>query len=112
MAVTATVLPRPGSNEPVSAYGDLWQVLVTLAFSGSYATNGDSLDFTPFLQGPAAGTTVLFVDVMGGAGTQFEYDKVNKKLKAFSAANTELTAGAYNAALTGDTNIVAQVIAG
>jgi hypothetical protein len=112
VTVVATPILKPGSAEPIMSYGDLWQVLVTLVFSGSYVTNGDALDFTPLLQGPAAGCTVLFVDVMGGAGNQFEYDKVNKKLKMFSSANTEAAAAGYNAAITGDVNIVAQVIAG
>jgi hypothetical protein len=112
MAVTATIIPKPGSGEPIMAMGDLWTFFVSLSFSGSYSTGGDSLDFTSFLQGPAAGATVLMVDVSGGAGTTFEYDKTNKKLKGFSAANTELTAAAYNAALTGDTNVIAQVVAG
>lgn len=94
------------------AMGDLWTMFVSLTFSGSYATGGDALDFGPLLQGPAAGTTVIMVDVTGGAGTTFEYDRTNKKLKGFSAANTELTAAAYNAALTGDVNVMAQVIAG
>lgn len=112
MTVVATIIPKPGSQEPIMAMGDLWTFFVSLAFTGSYVTSGDPLDFTSLLQGPAAGATVLSVDVAGGAGNQFEYDKVNKKLKGFSAANTELTAAAYNAAITGDTNIIAQVFAG
>jgi hypothetical protein len=112
VTVTATLIPKPGSGETMMSLGDLWTFFVTLTFTGSYVTNGDALDFTPFLQGPAAGTTVIAVDVAGGAGNTFEYDKVNKKLKAFSTANTELTAAAYNAAITGDTNIIAQVITG
>jgi hypothetical protein len=110
MTIVATPIALPGPANPVSAVGDFWSVFLTLTFSGSYVTGGDAFDPTVFFPGGAT-TTVLLVDVAGGAGTSFEYDKVNKKLKAFSASNTEVTAGAYNAALTGDTNVVCQVFA-
>lgn len=111
MAVAATPILLPGSAEPVSAQGDMWLALFTLTFSGSYATGGDTLNFLTIWPGGATPSKIIVVDIVGGAGNQFEYDLVNAKVKGFSAANTELTAAAYNAAITGDANIVAQVYA-
>jgi len=111
MAVTATPIPLPGSAEPVQALGDLWTAFASLAFSGNYATGGDSWDASTLFTGQANPTSILVVDVAGGAGYSAEYDKVAKKLKIFSASGTELAAGAYPAALTGDANVVAQVVA-
>jgi hypothetical protein len=87
----------------------MWSMFVSLAFSGSYVTGGDAFDPTPFFS--TGITTVLTVDVAGGAGYGFEYNSASKVLKLFSAAGTELAAGAYPAALTGDTNVIAQVYA-
>ena len=109
MAITATALVEPGSAAPVSAQGDMYMVFLNLAFSGSYATGGDAFDPTPFF--PGGVSQILCVDLNGIAGYGFEYDKTNKKLKLFSSSNTELAAGAYNAALTGDLNAICQVYA-
>lgn len=109
MSIAATNISLPGGGETIEALGNLWVAHATLALSGSYATGGDAFDASSVFSGPANVTTILMVDVSGGAGYTFEYDKTNKKLKVFSAAGTELAAGAYPAALTGDTLIVAQV---
>jgi hypothetical protein len=106
MALVATPI---GIQNP-RAIGDLFTEFYTLAFSGSYSTGGEAWDPLAGMGGPAP-QTVFMVIVGGGAGYDFEYDTVNKKLKLFSSANTELAAGAYNAALTGDTLVTAQVIA-
>jgi hypothetical protein len=109
MTIVATPVAMPSQGDALQVFGSMFQLLVTLAFSGSYATGGDPFDMGPFLtQGP---NKVYCVDVSGGAGYAFEYDAVNKKLKLFSAPGTELAAGAYPAALTGDVNTVAQVFA-
>lgn len=85
------------------------EMFAVLTFTGSYTVGGDVLDFLPLFGGLAS--QVITVLIAGGAGNQFEYDKANKKVKGFSAANTELTAAAYNAAITGDTNIIARIVA-
>jgi hypothetical protein len=84
-------------------------MFTTLTFSGNYATGGDALDPTPLF---ASGVgSILLMDISGGAGYGFEYNPTAKVLKVFSAPGTELAAGAYPAALTGDTNVVAQIYA-
>jgi hypothetical protein len=70
----------------------------TLTFSGSYATGGDALDLG--LKNPQVGRARMAVVVGQLRGNIAEYDPTNKKLKLYSSANTELTAAAYNAALT------------
>jgi hypothetical protein len=79
--------------------GDMVVLVGTVTFSGSYATGGDALDLTQYYKGQAAGRSIIPIspDVRGNG---IEYDLTNKKLKLFSSANTELAAGAYNAALT------------
>lgn len=109
MTLVATPITTAGDTTPVQAMGSLWSAFFGLVFSGSYTTGGEAWDPTP--QFPEGIGNILVVDVSGSAGYGFEYDKVNKKLKLFSAANTELAAGAYNAALTADVNLVAQVLA-
>jgi hypothetical protein len=84
-------------------------MFLNLAFSGSYVTGGDALDPTSLFSSGVG--SILSVDVAGGAGYGFEYNPTTKVLKVFSAPGTELAAGAYPAALTGDTNVVAQVFA-
>jgi hypothetical protein len=90
--------PDPHAIQP-HAIGDLFLALVTITFSGSYATGGDALDlgalFAPL--NPTFSVIVVLGDVRGN---DTEYDQVNKKLKLYSSANTELAAAAYNAALT------------
>ncbi len=81
-----------------------------LAFSGSYATGGDTVDFTTIgdkifsavAQGPLQavafsqnGAANAYVFVQGAAQN-------NWKLKIFIAGGTELAAGAYPAGVTGD----------
>src|SRR5713226_545402 len=97
MAIAITV----NSRFPRGLFsGSIIKVYGTLAFSGSYATNGDALDF-----GPVVGFSnkqPLNVDITGIAGFYYEYDYVAKKLRvrtgaAAQTALTELTAGAYPA---------------
>lgn len=109
MTIVATPIATPGDATPVQAIGNMYQCFLQLTFSGNYSTGGDAFDPTPFFPEGIGG--IICVDMNGIAGYGYEYDKVNKKLKLFGAANTELVAGAYNAALTGDTNAICQVFA-
>lgn len=80
----------------------------TLTPSGSYSTNGDSVDFAP-----KVGFTNRqpdYVDINGVAGFTYAYKRSTKKMLVF--CNTaggadqplgELSAGAYPAGITGDT---------
>jgi hypothetical protein len=91
------------------------RVSLALTFSGSYATGGDTLNLTTvtnpsFLSAAGFSTIPTTTDVSfrnGAGGYDFDFvpgtTLANSKIKLFSAANTELAAGAYNAALTGDT---------
>jgi hypothetical protein len=79
----------------------------TLAFSGSYPTGGDTLDFTqvadklPSTQIVQAfaesqnGNSGYYIPVQGSALN-------NWKLKAFVGGGTEISAGAYPASVTSD----------
>lgn len=109
MTIVATPVAEQGPAESLHVMGDMYCVFLQLTFSGSYVTGGDAFDPTPFF--PQGIGKIVCVDMNGIAGYGYEYDPVNKKLKLFSAANTELAAGAYNAALTGDTNAICQVFA-
>lgn len=87
------------------------QVLVgSIAFSGNYATGGDSLDFTALLNQNGVGVTD-YVGANPVAGYILQYDYTNKKLKVYDtgassgAALAELAAGAYPGALTGATGV-------
>ena len=113
MTISAVPIVLPGSAEPVTVQGDLYLCLFALTFSGSYVVGGDTVDFLAAWPGGSVPSQIIVVDIAGGAGNAFEYvlPATNKKLKMFTAANTEGTAVAYNAAITGDTNIVAQVYA-
>ena len=85
-----------------------------LAFSGSYATGGDTLDLSSIAALIPSGSLPLFVFAEGnGSGTQQSaaggYYVVlagnalnNWKMKIFSGGGVELGAGAYPAAVTGD----------
>lgn len=90
-------------------------VTVAVTFSVNYATGGDTLDLTA-ITNPAFKSNAKFGSVPpaekvkfrnGAGGYDFEWvpgtTLANGKIKVFSSANTELAAGAYNAALTGDT---------
>lgn len=98
-----------------------------LVFSGSYATGGDTLDFTnagvnsAVPPGIDIGGKVVRVSIdsnggaasQGGIGGYFQFipgtTLLNGKLKVFSAAGVELAAGAYPAAVTGDL-VLAEVV--
>ena len=95
----ALVFASTSKDRPVHNVGDCWLITGTLTFSGSYATGGDALDLTNFIPlGKGYKPTIICLGEF--RGNDPEYDSVNQKLKLFSAANTEVAAAAYNAALT------------
>lgn len=70
MAVAGTLLKRVGTNEITGVF--------SLAFSGSYATGGDALDFATLIG--ATNRQPVFVEIQGIAGYRYEYDLTNKKV--------------------------------
>lgn len=75
----------------------------TLTLSGSYATGGDSVDLEKMFG--SGGRLRRVVSVGAPRGLALEYDKTNKKIKAFIVdvtgnAVTEHTAAAYDSDLT------------
>jgi hypothetical protein len=98
MALTFTPDPTPDSTAKINLASGAYLVMGKLTFSGSYVTGGETLDLTKYVvEGGKLRVVTAMVDVRGNDA---EYDLTNKKLKLFSAANTELTAAAYNAAIT------------
>jgi hypothetical protein len=81
--------------------------IATLTFSGSYATGGDTLDFTQVTD-KLPSTQVIQVFAESQNGNSGYYIPVqgtalnNWKLKAFAGGGTEITAGAYPASVTTD----------
>ena len=103
MAITITLLP---SNTDGSGSNLLYAV-GTLAFSRSYTTGGDTLDFTQVADKlPTTQVIQVFAESQNGnagyyvpiAGTALN----NWKLKAFTGGGTEISAGAYPASVTTD----------
>ena len=86
-----------------------------LTFSGSYSSGGDTLDLTAVASIVPSGSVPLqvFIEGNGTAGTAQSViggyyvaltgtTLANWKVKIFSGVGTELGAGAYGAAITGD----------
>lgn len=101
LALTGTVVKRDFAVRGGVA-------LVTIVPSGSYATGGDTIDFTLLV-----GFTTKQPDVVmitGIAGFIYQYDSVNKKMFVYTntagGANAPLgehTAAAYAAGVAADT---------
>ena len=81
--------------------------IATLAFTGSYPTGGDTLDFTQVADKlPSTQVVQAFAESQNGnsgyyvaiAGSTLN----NWKLKAFSGGGAEITAGAYPGSVTTD----------
>jgi hypothetical protein len=108
MALVFAQDPSGDSARAVALASGWWLLAGTLTFSGSYATGGDTLDLSKLLN---TGGTLRRVIPLGDArGNSMEYDKTNKKLKFYGAANTEVAAAAYNAAMTASAVDVAFLI--
>jgi hypothetical protein len=77
--------------------------------SGSYATGGDTLDFTTVAA--QIGASLTPVQLWAGGTTGDNYGWIpgsalnNGKIKISTASATELAAGTYPARISGDTNI-------
>ncbi|HEY2823071.1 MAG TPA: hypothetical protein VGJ06_18645 [Candidatus Acidoferrum sp.] len=104
MPITISI---PAQNVDASGRNFVY-VIGTLTFTGSYATNGDTLDLTTVSEKLSSsqivqivadsinGNAMYYVAIVGNALN-------NHKLKVFSAGGTELAAGAYPVGVTGDT---------
>ena len=88
----------------------------TLAVSGSYASGGDTLEFTTVANQIGASQAPLQVWVSGTTGDNYAFVRAasptlaNGKIKINTASNTELAAGAYPARFTSDTNIQIEAV--
>ena len=69
----------------------------SFAFSNSYTTGGESLDLSSFLRRV---DLVLFEEVSVAGATLIAYDYTNKKVKAFTAAGTEVSAATNLSTIT------------
>ncbi len=99
----ATAVTVPQQN--IDATGIIVWVLGTVAFSGSYTVGGDTLDLS---QQPLIPTTQPPIQLALQGQSGFTYVFIpgsalnNGKVKIYSTGQTELAAGAYPAAVTGD----------
>jgi hypothetical protein len=103
MPIAISILP---SNTDGSG-GNLFYAIGTLAFSGNYATGGDTLDFTTVADKlPSDQLIQVFADSQNGNSGYYvpvQGSALNNwKLKAFTGGGTELSAGAYPASVTSD----------
>jgi hypothetical protein len=96
--------PYPDHSKSVRSVGDLLLAVGTITFTGSYPSGGE----VPSISSGGTGLKALFKQkgegrvlavLTSAKGNSLEYDEVNDKLKLFGAANTEVAAAAYNAAL-------------
>jgi hypothetical protein len=91
-----------------SGTGNIY-IFGTLTASGSYATGGDTLDFTTVAA--QIGASVPPVQLWAGGTTGDAYSWIpgsalnNGKIKINTASATELASGAYPTRISGDANI-------
>jgi hypothetical protein len=97
-----TTVQGGAQGEALALSAGYWLVSGTLTFSGSYSTNGDSLPAATLAKRiPVAGVVREVIPLNANLrGNTAEYVLATGLLKLFSAANTEVAAAAYNAALT------------
>jgi hypothetical protein len=87
-----------------------------LTASGSYATGGDTLDFTTVASQIGASQAPVQVWVGGSTGDNYGFVRAgsptlaNGKIKINTASNTELAAGAYPGRITGDANLQIEAV--
>ena len=102
MALAITITHYDTSNRSIYIFG-------TLAASGSYATGGDTLDFTTV--GAQVDASQPPVSFWAGGTTGDSYSWIvgsalnNGKVKISTTSATELAAGTYPARISGDTGI-------
>ena len=98
-----------------SGEGSLY-VFGTLTASGSYASGGDTLDFTTVASQIGASQAPVQVWVGGSTGDNYGFVRAasptlaNGKIKVNTASNTELAAGAYPVRISGDANIQIEAV--
>jgi len=80
-------------------------VVGTIVASGSYATGGDTINFTSLGIPSSQGAFWVKFNSLNGYGYTFApgTTQANGKVRINTASNTELGAGAYPAGITGDT---------
>ncbi len=104
MAITVNL---PANNVDSTA-NNFINVSGTLTFSGSYATGGDTLDFTPVMSLIPTSQAPIQIFAQSQNGSFNAYVPVqgssfnNWKLKIAAPGGTEIAAGAYPASVTGD----------
>ncbi|MGH9475430.1 MAG: hypothetical protein ACRD1C_03755 [Terriglobales bacterium] len=114
MAIASTILNVIGARRRT-----IRQLALTL--SGNYSTGGDTLDLTATTNPnylPAAKAfsaspdSIVILNHPDGYGVEIKPGNAlnNNLVKFYTAAGTELAEGAYPAALSGATDIVAEVI--
>ena len=96
-------------SQNVDASGrNLVYAIGTLTFTGSYATNGDTLDLTTVAEKLSSSQVVQIVADSLNGNNMYYVAVLGSSLnihiiKVFSAGGTELAAGAYPGGVTGDT---------
>ncbi len=103
MPITISLTPL---NVDSSASNFVYAI-ATLAFTGTYPTGGDTLDFTQVADKlPSSQIVQAFAESQNGNGGYYVpvqgSGMNNWKLKAIAAGGTEITAGAYPASVTTD----------
>lgn len=97
----STTVQGGPQGEAIALSAGWWFQTGTLTFSGSYSTGGDTLAAATLAKRiPTAGTVREVVPVTTARGNSMEYVLASGLMKFFGAANTEVAAAAYNAALT------------
>lgn len=93
---TKTVDASGGGIGRVSGFGSTPLKLLTgsFTFSDSYATGGEAFDVTEYF------SELKGVIVSPAGGRTFTYDATNKKILAYSAATTQVTAETDLSAVT------------
>lgn len=100
----ASALSFPGATAPrrdiKATFGTLRWVLCRITFSGTYTTGGEAFDPAASNAGLVpSNASILQVLAPNVGGYDLEWDKTNKKLKAWTSGGTELANA--NAALAG-----------
>jgi hypothetical protein len=109
MALAITINDIDGGAQNIYVFG-------TLTASGNYAAGGDTLDFTSVASQLASSQAPIQVWIGGSTGDAYSFIRAasptlaNGKVKLSTASNTELSAGAYPARITGDTNLMFEAV--
>ena len=109
MALTMTIVSVDAAADNIYVFG-------TLSASGSYATGGDTLDFTTVAPQLAASQPPTQLWAGGSTGDTYAWIKGsalnNQHVKISTASGTELTSGTYPSRISGDANIQFEAVFG